>query len=161
LKKFPFIRGSQTVDIYQETLIALRFKAIPGFKLNKGMSFLNFAKLCIRRHLITMLNASRHKIKDKAINTAVSLDSSASNDDGEDGKNTLSNVIGDDTPVHDKVYERKEAFLKTKGTLDRILSDFEKEVLKEHLTNTPYKDIAKVLSNRFKEYYNAKSIDTT
>ena len=41
LKQFPYIRGLQTVDIYQEALIALRFKAIPGFRTGKGMSFLN------------------------------------------------------------------------------------------------------------------------
>ena len=31
LRKFPYIKGYQTVDIYQETLISLRFKAIPNF----------------------------------------------------------------------------------------------------------------------------------
>ena len=44
LRQFPYIKGLQTVDIYQEALIALRFKAIPGFRRGRGMSFLNFAK---------------------------------------------------------------------------------------------------------------------
>ena len=82
LKKFPFIRGLQTVDIYQETLIALRFKAIPNFRNDKGMSFLNFAKMCIRRHLITLLNASKNRKKDQSINQAISLDSSPIKDGG-------------------------------------------------------------------------------
>ena len=61
LKQFPFIRGMDHSDTYQEALIALRFKAIPNFKVGKGMSFLNFAKMCIRRHLITILNASKNR----------------------------------------------------------------------------------------------------
>ena len=46
-KKFSFIKGQDESDMYQESLIALFKKAIPKFNPNKGMSFLNFAKMCI------------------------------------------------------------------------------------------------------------------
>lgn len=158
LRKFPFIKGSQSVDIYQETLIALRFKAIPNFKNNKGMSFLNFAKMCIRRHLITLLHASRNRNKDKTINFSVSLDSTPNGEDA-NGSNTLANTIGDGKLQHDKAYEKSEAFLKTKDTLFKSLSEFEKCVLDEYLSNASYNEIAKSISERFSEKHNAKSID--
>ena len=36
LKQFPYIKGMQTSDIFQQALIALRFKAIPNFKTEIG-----------------------------------------------------------------------------------------------------------------------------
>ena len=158
LNKFPFIKGSQTVDIYQETLIALRFKAIPNFKKNKGMSFLNFAKMCIRRHLITLLHASRNRVKDKAINFAVSLDSSPSGDET-DGKNTFANTVSDGKDTHDTMYEKNEAYEKTKVSLLKSLSEFERVVLEEYLSSSSYKEIATNISLRLEERHNAKSID--
>jgi len=158
LRKFPFIKGSQTVDIYQETLMALRFKAIPNFKSGKGMSFLNFAKMCIRRHLITLLHASRNRNKDKAMNCAVSLDSSPIDDDSE-GKNTLANIISDNKVSHDKIYANTEAYNKTKSTLMKDLSHFERVVMEEYLANSSYREIARNISLIFKEKHNAKSID--
>ena len=158
LRKFPFIKGSQTVDVYQETLIALRFKAIPNFKKNKGMSFLNFAKMCIRRHLITLLHASRNRNKDKTINFAISLDSTPNGDD-DNGSNTLANTIGDTKLSHDKAYERSEAFVQTKKTLSKSLSEFERCVLDEYLADASYKEIADIISIKFNENHNAKSID--
>jgi len=122
LRKFPFIKGSQTVDVYQETLIALRFKAIPNFKKNKGMSFLNFAKMCIRRHLITLLHASRNRNKDKTINFAVSLDSTPNGEEA-NGSNTLANTIGDDKISHDKLMKEVRLFIRQRRHyLKRYLS---------------------------------------
>ena len=160
LKKFPFIRGLQTVDIYQETLIALQFKAIPNFKRNKGMSFLNFAKMCIRRHLITLLNTSKKRIKDMAINKAISLDSSPINDGGsDDGKNTYANIIKDGNDSCDKMLEDNEAYEITKNSLLNSLSDFEQTVLSEYLSSSSYNEISKNISIKLGERYNTKSID--
>jgi len=162
LKKFPFIRGLQTVDIYQETLIALRFKAIPNFKDDKGMSFLNFAKMCIRRHLITLLNASKNRKKDQSINRAISLDSSPVKSNGggeEDGRNTYSNIISDGKISVDKAMENNEAYEVTKNTLWSSLSEFERVVLEEYLSGQSYREVAKNISKRVKRRYNTKSID--
>jgi len=153
LKQFPYIRGMQTVDVYQESLIALKFKAIPGFQMNKGMSFLNFAKLCIRRHLITLLNASKNRQKDQTINRSISLDTPVMSDD--DSNNTLSNIVPDTSPSVDKMTESKEAIDVTKQKLVDTLSDFEQEVLVEYLNNSSYRDIAIVLVQK-----HADKIDT-
>jgi DNA-directed RNA polymerase specialized sigma subunit len=51
LKKFFYVAGHSSEDIYQEGLYALSTKAIPDYDIEKG-PFLSFAKLCIRRHII-------------------------------------------------------------------------------------------------------------
>ncbi|MFW5890606.1 MAG: sigma factor, partial [bacterium] len=70
ISKF-FISGLGDDDILQECLIALRFKAINDYDENKG-PFIRFAKLCIRRHIITELKACKKK-KYLALNSAFSL----------------------------------------------------------------------------------------
>lgn len=159
LRKFPYIKGYQTVDIYQETLISLRFKAIPNFKKGKGMSFLNFSKMCIRRHLITLLNASRIRLKDQSLNRAISLDSSPLKDDSDDGKNSYFNVVADEGLPVDKLAENSEAYALTKGALYGALSDFERVVLEEYLSSSSYKEISKNVSKVLSKRYNTKSID--
>jgi DNA-directed RNA polymerase specialized sigma24 family protein len=158
MKKFPFIKGYQQVDIYQETLIALRFKAIPGFKLNKGMSFLNFSKLCIRRHLITILNQAKNGLKSKAMNVAISLESTPNNDDS-DNRNTYANTIGDGKDTHDEEIAKNEAFGKTKDNLSNQLSEFERIVLEEYLSGSPYKEISTNISDKTGQRCGTKRVD--
>jgi DNA-directed RNA polymerase specialized sigma24 family protein len=157
LKQFPYIKGYQTVDIYQEALIALRFRAIPNFASNKGMSFLNFAKMCIRRYLITILNTSKTCQKDQAINQAVSLNSSTSND--EESNNSLSNIIPDKGLGADEKTDQEEAYKITKETLMKMLSDFEKIVLEEYLATSTYKEIADSITKKTKVHCEAKAVD--
>jgi RNA polymerase sporulation-specific sigma factor len=152
LKQFPYIRGMDHSDTYQEALIALRFKAIPNFKAGKGMSFLNFAKMCIRRHLITILNASKNRQRDQSINRAVSLDSQVSPGDDQPN-NTFANLIPDDASAVDVETEQKEAIYVTKS------SDFEKMVLEEYLTNASYKEIGKNITERVGEDYEQLDLD--
>jgi RNA polymerase sporulation-specific sigma factor len=157
LKQFPYIKGLQTVDIYQESLIALRFKAIPGFRMRKGMSFLNFAKMCIRRHLITILNSSKTRLKDQSMNQAVSLDS-ATYQDSDDGA-TLANTIPDGSDPVDKQTEMNEAYAVTLENLCKTLSIFEQQVLHEYLTSSSYNEIADDLSGNNKKANPTKSVD--
>lgn len=152
LRQFPYIVGMEHSDTYQEALIALRFKAIPNFKTGKGMSFLNFAKMCIRRHLITILNASKNRQRDQSINRAVSLDSLVSPNDNQPN-NTFANLIPDENPQVDDATEQKEAIYVTKRALMDSLSDFEKMVLEEYLTNASYKEIGKNITERVGEEY--------
>jgi len=157
LKKFPFIKGYQTVDIYQETLIALRFKAIPDFKNDKKMSFLNFSKMCIRRHLITLLNGSRTIQKVQPINQAQSLDSSL-NDEDNNG-NTAISLLADKQDSVDKVFEKNESYETTRDNLISILSEFEQIVLYEYLKGSPYKEMSSDVSKKIHKRCDTKSID--
>lgn len=159
-KKFNFIKGYDESDMYQESLIALFKKAIPKFNPNKGMSFLNFAKMCINRHLITILHASKHRKKDIPMNTAISIDHSpAENDD--DNMSPLSNVIADDdkkTMPFKKLVD-KESFACTLQTVKEKLSKFEAVVLEEYLNEKSYKEVAKNVSKKLSVKFNAKSVD--
>lgn len=156
LKQFPYIKGYETVDIYQESLIAVRFKAIPNFNCDKGMSFLNFSKMCIRRHLITILNASKNRLKDQAMNQAISLDGKV--DENDSNSTTMSNLVSDSSNV-DEMIDRKEAYSVTLVTLKEYLSDFERDVLDFWLETNSYKEIAKELSKRHNKRVLPKAID--
>ena len=83
-----YIPGLNYDDILQEALFALRFKAIPDYNKDKGTGttpypFDNFAILCIRRHLSTILKSSFQN-KRKALNTSLSLDENRGSHDDED-----------------------------------------------------------------------------
>jgi len=146
-RRFPYIRGQDENDVYQEALIAICRKAIVKFNPNKGMSFLNFAKLCIKRHLITILHASIHRRKDMPLLSAVSLDHSPT---GEDDDGTLANVITNDKSCESpcKEMEQREAFDRTLSLLKSRLSEFEIVVLEEFLKDQSYNDISQRLSRR-------------
>ena len=158
-KKYSFVRGYDQSDMYQEALIALTKKAIPKFRPDKGMSFLNFAKMCINRHLITILHASKHRRKDMPINNAISLDHNP-NESDEDGSCVLSNIIEDEkTPQPDDALENSEAYYKTLKTVMERLSTFEAIVLDEYLQEKSYKETAKNVTRRTGVRYNEKSVD--
>lgn len=158
-KKYSFVRGYDQSDMYQEALIALNRKAIPKFKSDKGMSFLNFAKMCINRHLITILHASKHRRKDMPINNAISLDHSPTDRD-DDESCILLNIIEDEkTPPPDKALENNEAYSKTLKTIMSKLSTFEAIVLEEYLLEKSYKETARNVTKRTGIRYNEKSVD--
>jgi len=161
-KKYSFVKGYDNKDIYQEALIALFKKAVPSFRKGKGMSFLNFAKMCINRHLITILNASLNRRKDMPLNTSISLDHAPiGNDNDGDDSCILSNIIPD--TVHGKPpfteMARSESFDRTLNTINSVLSDFEKEVLVEYLKDKSYRDAAKAMSKKYGKKCNERSID--
>ena len=160
-RKYSFVRGHDEKDIYQESLIALFKKAIPSFRKGKGMSFLNFAKMCINRHLITILNASRNRVKDKPLNTAIPLDHSPRGQDEDDESCLLSNIIPD--KVHGKPpfteMARSESFSRTLSTINNALSPFERAVLSEYLKDKSYRDASKSVSKEHGKRCNERSID--
>lgn len=161
-KKYSFVKGYDDKDIYQEALIALFKKAVPSFRKGKGMSFLNFAKMCVNRHLITILNASINRRKDIPLNTSISLDHSPmGNDEDSDESCLLSNIIPD--TVHGKPpfteLARTESFDRTLDTVNTVLSEFEKEVLIEYLKDKSYKEAAKSMSKKYGKKCNERSID--
>ena len=158
-KKYSFVRGQDEKDMYQEALIAIFKKAIPNFNPHKGMSFLNFAKMCINRHLITILHASRNRRKDMPINQAISLDQCPM--DGEDGNCTLANIIADDknsAPPY-KELANKECYQRTLNTIRTHLSKFEIIVLDEYLNDHSYKEAARNITKKTGIRYNEKSVD--
>jgi RNA polymerase sporulation-specific sigma factor len=144
-KKFYFIPGYSSDDIYQEGLYALSEKAIPDYREEKG-PFVNFAKLCIQRHVITILKSANNN-KNKSLGMAMSLDSTASTD-GEEGPVPISALIpSDDEPITDAAI-RKEAHKKRKRLLISELTDLENLVLALYLQNMSYVEIVKYMNKK-------------
>ena len=144
IKKFR-IAGTDSSDVYQEGLFALSTKAIPDYKEEKG-AFLSFAKLCIRRHIITFLKSS-HNNKNKALNKSVSLDA-ASSDDDEDTRGSVSwHPDTGEESVSDS-FSRAEFFARQKASLEGKLTPLEKCVLECYLQNMSYLDIVKAMNKQ-------------
>ena len=160
-RKYSFVRGHDDKDIYQEALIALFKKAVPSFKRGKGMSFLNFSKMCINRHLITILNASRNRRKDMPLNTSISIDHAPAGHDEDDESCLLSNILPDKEHGKPPFTEmaRSESFDKTLASIGKVLSGFEMDVLKEYLRDRSYRDAARAVSKLYGKRYNERSID--
>jgi RNA polymerase sporulation-specific sigma factor len=160
-RKYSFVRGHDDKDIYQEALIALFKKAVPSFKKGKGMSFLNFAKMCINRHLITILNSSRNRRKDIPLNTSISLDHTPAGHDEDDESCLLSNVIPDKKngkPPYSEM-AKSESFERTFSAINAVLSEFERAVLEEYLKDKSYRDASRAVSKRYGRRCNERSID--
>lgn len=153
------VRGHEGKDLYQEGLIALRFKAIPKFNPHRGMSFLNFAKMCIKRHLITLLNQARNRKKDKPMNDSVPIEILPGNDDEPMEGGTLLNVLSDTETDFIGGLCRDEDKRKTIKCLGDTLSPFERAVLTYFLEDHSYREIAKLVSKDLGSRFNEKSID--
>jgi RNA polymerase sporulation-specific sigma factor len=158
LKKFFFVAGSNSDDIYQEGLYALATKAIPDYDENKG-PFIGFAKLCIRRHIITILKTANNN-KNRALNMSVSMDATVCHDE-EDGPVTISNFFpnGDEGIVEGLV--RGESYARLKESLLTKLTPLEAKVLDLYLQNMSYMDIVTLMNKtrRGKNRVNCKVID--
>jgi len=140
-----FITGFTDDDISQECLIALRFKAIHDYDNKKG-PFIKFAKLCIRRHIITELKACKKK-RNFALNSAVSLDTSHSGDD-QDSEYTLMDIIPDN--VSNDYF--KEVIVKERGRflynhLARDLTELEYKILVYYIKGYNYMEVVHLLRN--------------
>jgi RNA polymerase sporulation-specific sigma factor len=139
-KKF-FISGFTNDDIIQECLIALRFKAIDDYDSKKG-PFIKFAKLCIRRHIITELKACKKK-KNFALNSAMSLDQEY---EGEDSACSLLDIIPDTVDENHfiKVNLRERGrFLY--NSLSRKLTELEYKILVYYIKGYNYMEIVNLL----------------
>lgn len=137
------IAGNSSDDVYQEGLFALSTKAIPDYDEEKG-AFLSFAKLCIRRHIITVLKSVNNN-KNKALNGSVSLDSTGQ--DKDEGPLPVSELMAD-KKVEDVVecISRAELHKRLKANLEDKLTKLEKEVLGYYLQNMSYIEIVQAMN---------------
>lgn len=155
------VPGYEQVDLYQEALLALRFKAMKDFKTDRiigdeMIGFEKFAALCTKRHLSTLLKTSFQN-KKFALNSSISIhsDSKEENDDF-----NLSEIIdsGDINTTDDA--ERKEEFRILLAKLIESLSSFEKKVLMLYAQKFSYKEIANFInSSGIEDRVNIKGVD--
>jgi len=141
-KKFFFVPGCGPDDVYQEALLALATKAIPDYDEAKG-PFLGFAKLCIRRHIITILKSANNH-KNKALNSSVSMDATVCEDD--DGPVSVSGFLSSDQEgIGDRVI-RKESYRRLRDLLISQLTPLETRVLYCYLHNMSYMEIVEAMN---------------
>lgn len=151
LQKFVYkfnIPGFGKADIYNEILIALRYKAIEDFNKDRG-DFDRFAMLCINRHLSTKLK-STFQNRNKVNCIALSIDQDRNNKNSKDGDTStfLSEIIScknEESVISklDKIEFYKNIFKK----LMEKLSSFEKEVFILYAQRYSYEEIEEKIKN--------------
>ena len=146
-----FIIGAEKDDIYQEGMIGL-YKAIKSFKADKHNSFKTFVNMCIERQLITAIKTSNRQ-KHMPLNSYLSLNTSTYD---EDDDKTLLDVLNNKT-MEDPLdtITKREYYKAVEDTIDKSLSDFEKQVLKKFIKGDSYVKIAEELSSPVKSIDNA------
>ena len=150
-----YIIGAEREDIVQEGLIGL-FKAIKSYQPDKQSSFKNFANMCIERQLITAIKSSNRQ-KHMPLNSYLSLNMNAY-DTSEDNQNDAdllevfnANLI--EEPLD--TITQKEYYQIIENTIDKTLSDFEKQVLNFYMQGESYVQIAERLNTPVKSIDNA------
>ncbi|MCH5339166.1 MAG: RNA polymerase sporulation sigma factor SigH [Acetatifactor sp.] len=151
--KSMFILGADSEDLIQEGMIGL-FKAVRDFDSGRDASFRTFAELCISRQMYTAVQASKRQ-KHFPLNTYVSLDSSETVSDGQDGM-ILAELLADRAEQSpEELFLDKERVAYLEESIEKELSDFERQVLDLYMTGMSYTEIAKVLGRDEKATDNA------
>lgn len=159
VNKFFYIPGNNHDDIYQEALYALSTKAIPDYDESKG-SFVGFVKLCVKRHIITILKSANNN-KHKSLNSSMSLDQTKSSDDDDESPTAFGVFIStEEEPVIDSMI-RNESLSDQKAMLREKLTDLESEILDLYLKDMSYVDIVQTMNKkrRGRNRVNPKVID--
>ncbi len=148
-----FIIGAEREDMVQEGMIGL-YKAVQNFEDDKQSSFKSFANMCIERQMITAIKTSNRQ-KHMPLNSYLSLNVSAGDDDDNNGKDLMD--IFDANLIEDPLdtITKKEYYKNIEVTIDKSLSDFEKQVLKRFINGESYEQIATKLDTPVKSVDNA------
>jgi RNA polymerase sporulation-specific sigma factor len=155
--KTMFILGGDGDDLIQEGMIGL-FKAIRDYDAGRDASFFTFADLCIMRQMYTAVQASGRK-KHAPLNSYISIYEDRAGKNGmEDGKDAaLVDVIeaGGAGNNPESLLIDRENVEDIERTIQRELSNFEKQVLDLYITGMDYTQIARVLGRDEKSTDNA------
>lgn len=156
-KKFR-ISGMCDEDLIQEGLIALAHKAIKDYCPTKG-SFICFAKLCIKRHIITAFKSSRNG-KHKALNGSVSIDSQCDNEDEEQNSSKSWHLETGEIESLSKIVTNENNERMRIMLIDK-LTPLERQVFLCYLKSMSYNDIVKAINKKLprKKKIKAKTVD--
>jgi RNA polymerase sporulation-specific sigma factor len=156
------IPGDSFEDVYQESLVALRFKAIKDYDITRGSGegpapFDRFALLCIRRHLATKLKTS-HQHKHRVMTVSKSLDQDRSSDNED---LSIVNILeSSDSDILTKLQDNEQYKLLINRLLTR-LSKFEKLVFYLYANGYTYDEISSLINRKYpqKDNVDVKSVD--
>lgn len=136
---FVSSKGFDFNDLFQEGRLGLT-QAINDYKNQSNVQFYTFANLCIDRQIATFLrNIAREK--HKVLNNSISLDTTI-NTIGR----PLTELILDDKNIDPEMSfiemeEKQELF----SSIDKVLSDSERDVFNLRVQGFTYKEIAQLL----------------
>ncbi len=147
-----FMVGGEKDDILQEGMIGL-FKAIKNFNSEKQSSFKTFANICVERQLITAIKSSNRQ-KHIPLNSYLSLNTAAYENDDESVEllDTFDNHSIED-PL--ETIMKQEYYQEIQNSINKSLSEFEKQVLDRFVKGDSYNIIAKKLNSPVKSVDNA------
>jgi len=157
------IAGLDSLDIMQESLYALRYKAIKDYNAERGNGigwppFDRFSILCIRRHLSTEYKAS-YQNKKRVLNSSLSFSYQSHSSGGDDELSLINIISSEDEPIVDQILE-KEYYVDLITKLVKNLSPFEKEVFMLYAKKYSYEEIAeKINEKRVKVKVKVKGVD--
>src|SRR5438093_49286 len=148
--KSYFLVGAEREDLLQVGMIGL-WQAIVDYKPEKATSFPAFAKVCIHRHIITAIKAATRQ-KQIPLNTSLSLEV-PSEDELSDW--SMSDILHTDlTADPEELVLRREDNKQLEELLQRLLSDFEWQVLSGYQLGNSYREIPSQLRCKTKSVDN-------
>ncbi len=134
-----FLVGGETEDLIQEGMIGL-YNAIGDYKKSKdGMSFKNFAYLCVTRRIIDAVKMSARKKNEPLNNCVIPLDSDW----------VFSGLSPEDMLILND--DRREL----KQKMSRVLSDFEFKVTSMYMDGMSCAEICETTGKTVKSIDNA------
>lgn len=143
-----YLQGAEKDDLIQEGMLALYY-AIKGH--NFKHPFPAFAKTCIYRRMCTavrLYSGQNHKV----LSNAVNLDSPIYNDGNRTSYAKVPEKRANDPyDTYIQTAEKNEIL----DQVQRILSEYEKQVLTLYVDGLSYKDIARTMGKREKSVDNA------
>jgi RNA polymerase sporulation-specific sigma factor len=147
-----FLAGADREDIVQEGMIGL-FKAIRDFQADKNSSFRAFAELCMTRQIITAIKTATRR-KHQPLNSYVSLNRPVN--DEEDTDRSVEDLLAE-SPLTDpaEMIVSAEEIEDIRSSVDKLLSEFETEVLSLYMDGKSYQQIADLLGRHVKSIDNA------
>ncbi len=145
-----YIPGAERDDILQIGMLGL-WQAIVDFRSDRSSSFPAFARVCIRRHLLTAIKSARRQ-KQAALNTSLPLETAAASE--RPFQEAPVGVCAGGTDPEATMISQ-EHMVALRRALRRVLSDFEWRVLGCFQSGMSYHEIATQLGCKVKSVDNA------
>ncbi len=146
-----YILGADRDDLIQEGMIGL-FKAVRDYDIGRDASFATFADLCISRQMYSAIQASARK-KHAPLNSYISIYNRA--EEGSDNTSLEDVLESDPGIIPEQQVIAKENLMDLEETIDRELSQLERQVLDLYITGMSIKNISAVLGRDEKSTDNA------
>ncbi|MFY9175166.1 MAG: sigma-70 family RNA polymerase sigma factor [Peptococcia bacterium] len=150
-----YLKDGDHQDLYQEANIGL-LEAIKAYDHNSKVKFRNFAFLCIKRELDSMISRSNRK-KRQVLNNAIPIYSYVEEENDRFGTEYYSgeNFLKDDSATPEANVIAKEGLQELMEFLQKELTVLEQKVLFLRIEGLSYREITDVLSIQTKAVDNA------